>query len=74
MGLDKTSKSPRKTRNKVIRISFASLKLPTLQFIKHILGPREPITESLRDRQLHRKVWAIALECPFAASKFVSKA
>jgi hypothetical protein len=47
MGLDKTSKSPRKTRNKVIRISFASLKLPTLQFIKHILGPREPITESL---------------------------
>ncbi len=47
MGLDKTSKSPRKTRNKVIRISFASQKLPILQFIKHILRPREPITESL---------------------------
>jgi len=50
MGLDKTSKSPRNTRNEVIRISFALQKLPTLQFIKHILRPREPITESLTIR------------------------
>jgi hypothetical protein len=49
MGLDKASKSPRKTRNKLIRISFASQKLPTLQFIKHILRPRQPITESLSE-------------------------
>ena len=30
-----------------MRISFASQKLAKLRFIKHILLPREPITESL---------------------------
>ncbi len=35
-----------------MRISFASQKLAKLRFIKHILLPREPITESLQSEAL----------------------
>ena len=38
-----------------MRISFASQKLAKLRFIKHILLPREPITESLLAFWAHAK-------------------